>query len=105
MSKVKVSTIKLANSVKVGAKEVVFADNSSYDIYIDGNIITITNIVSQDKVSTSIFNTIWFNVEEGANEQKEEKVSKADEEKPSEGNPEGSSKATKPKSKRSRRSN
>ena len=59
--KVKLDTLKVFNSVKVGNKELMFFKSSDgYDITLDGLIIRILNTNTNEHSCTSLMNAPWW---------------------------------------------
>jgi hypothetical protein len=55
----KISRLKLFNSVKVGGKEKTFFD-TPYIIEMEGNLISIKDEETKDPTLTTIFNVVWM---------------------------------------------
>lgn len=60
----KINYLKLANSIRVGSGEYIFMNPDDFEMSLEGNIITVECKRTKSKVSTSLFNTIWFKLDE-----------------------------------------
>ena len=75
MSIKKLKSVKFANSIKIGQKELTFLTSDHYNIDLENLVlINIVEKTTKSSSSSSIFNMIWFTeLEEKVNENNEVK--------------------------------
>lgn len=64
----RLTRLKLANSIRIASTEETYLTSDKYDMRLENVLIHIRDIRSKDEVTTSLFNTIWFNLEKPSEE-------------------------------------
>lgn len=68
-----ITGIKLANPIQLAGKLDHYFEIKNHEITIDGAIITITHRKKEVSVCTSIYNTIYFTIEQASGDAKTSK--------------------------------